>query len=236
MNMKALNKIKNLSIILTITLLLVSLSSISVFADDLKVVGNDLGLVVTPGDTNLFDESNLSPGDCKEATITIENNYTSPFELYLKVNREQESLIGEPDLLEEIMATISYKDDVFYQGPMSAFALAPDGVGLGNFNPGDSREIKIEVCLPGPETGNEFMGLSASNQWIFTAQGEDVVIIEDEDPPLGPIEEETVIIEDEETPIGKAKIPQTGGIPPELFFLAGATIVTAGIVLKKKGE
>lgn len=47
---------------------------------------------------------------------------------------------------------------------------------------------------------------------------------------------DTIIIEDEEVPIGEAKIPQTGGIPPELFFLAGATIVTAGIVIKRKGE
>lgn len=234
MNVKTTNKIKKLSIIMAITLLLVSLSSISVFADDLKVVGNNLGLLVSPGNTNLFDESNLNPGDCKEATVTIENSYTSPFELYLKINRDQKPLIGEPDLLKQIIATISYKGKNLYKGPMSEFNIMPDGKSLGIFNPGDVQEIKIEVCLPGPETGNEFMGLSASNQWIFTAQGEETIEIDDEDPPLGPIKEDTIIIEDEEIPIGPAKLPKTGASSNALFYILGTGMILAGGVIIKK--
>ena len=63
----------------------------------------------------------------------------------------------------------------------------------------------------------------------FYNEYEEIVIIEDEDPPLGP-----VIIEDEETPIGPAKLPKTGEVSSELFLLIGAIVVTTGVVLKKK--
>ncbi len=74
---------------------------------------------------------------------------------------------------------------------------------------------------------------------------EKVVIIEDEDPPLGPGEKEpedkepeekepTEIIEDEETPIGPAKLPKTGEVSSGLFLLMGAIVVTTGVVVRKK--
>lgn len=63
----------------------------------------------------------------------------------------------------------------------------------------------------------------------FYNEYEEIVIIEDEDPPLGP-----VIIEDEETPIGPAKLPKTGEVSSGLFILIGIVVVTTGLVLKKK--
>jgi LPXTG-motif cell wall-anchored protein len=241
MNVKALNKIKNLGIILATILLLFSLTSTIAFADNVKVIGNDIGLVVTPEDTNLFEEMNLNPGDCKEATITIENNYTSPFQLYLKINRlDEEPPLGDPDLLKQIIATISYKDTIIHQGPMSDFVTTPNGIDLGNYNPGDVQEIKIEICLPGLETGNEFMGLSAENQWIFTAQGEDEELIEEEEVPIGggkiPEKDPEVDIEDEEIPLGGAKLPKTGTSPTALYYILGSGIALLGVTIIKKDE
>ncbi len=41
------------------------------YAEDLELIGKELGLVVEPSSTKLFDLSNLNPGDTKEAKITI---------------------------------------------------------------------------------------------------------------------------------------------------------------------
>lgn len=64
---------------------------------------------------------------------------------------------------------------------------------------------------------------------LFYNEYEEIVIIEEEDSPLGPI-----IIEDEETPLGEADLPKTGASSSGIFYLAGASILTAGVVLKKK--
>ena len=41
---------------------------------------------------------------------------------------------------------------------------------LGIFNPGAREELVATVSLPGPETGNEYQGATATVLWTFTAQ------------------------------------------------------------------
>lgn len=52
------------------------------YAEDLELIGKDIGLVVEPANERLFDLRNLNPGDTKSAKITIKNNYKYPFNLY----------------------------------------------------------------------------------------------------------------------------------------------------------
>ncbi len=216
----------------------------SAFANNsLEVVGGENGLEVIPHDENLFNEFNLAPGDTLEGKLTIRNNDQNTFALFLRAETLNDGLFDglfnkTPDLSEKLLMEVRLRDDILYEGPMNAFAVG-DGIPLGNFEPGEVQELDIQIHLPGATTGNEYMGLSVKNQWVLTAQSEETVIIEDEDPPLGPGEipdEDSVIIEDEEVPIGEAKLPKTGGTPAVLFFIAGAAIVSAGVVLKKKGS
>lgn len=225
-----------LSILLLLALLSLVLAT-PVFAKELNIEGKDLEFEVTPHDQNLINISNMAPGDSVTSKLTISNNFENAVEIYLRSERlDIEPPKGEPDLYKQIQMVVTLDGDIIHQGSMAGFAS--ESILIDKFQPGEKQELVVEANLPGPETGNKFMGLSLSNQWIFTAEGDEIVIIDEDPPPMGSGEEDegTETIEDEKVPIGKAKIPQTGGIPPELFFVAGAAIVTAGIVLKKKGE
>ncbi len=68
----------------------------------------------------------------------------------------------------------------------------------------------------------------------FYNEYEETVIIEDEDPPLGPKDPE--IIEDEEVPLGPGKLPKTGEISSGVFLLIGAIVTGTGLLLKKKKD
>jgi LPXTG-motif cell wall-anchored protein len=231
---------KKKNIFLSLFVLIAVLSMVfttSVFANDLSVESKDLEFEIIPQDQNLINILNMTPGDSITSNLTIANNYVNEVEIYLRAERlDEEPLEEEPDLYKQIQMKVTLEEDVIHEGKMIDFA-SEDGIFLGLFQPGDVQELNVEASLPGLETGNEFMGLSHSNRWIFTISGEEILLIEDEDPPLGPAEdpdEDVVIIEDEDVPLGGAKLPQTGGTPAALFFLAGAAIVTAGITLKKK--
>lgn len=233
------NRIKN-NILMSSMMLLAVLSMVfttSVFANDLSVESKDLEFEIIPQDQNLINILNMTPGDSITSNLTIANNFVNEVEIYLRAERlDEEPLEGEPDLYKQIQMNVTLDGDFIHVGKMIDFA-SEDGIFLGLFQPGEVQELNVEATLPGLDTGNDFMGLSHSNKWIFTISGEEILIIEDDDPPLGPAEdphEDIVIIEDEEIPLGGAKLPQTGGTPAALFFLAGAAIVTAGITLKKK--
>src|SRR5574344_2942826 len=57
------------------------------YANDLELIGTELGLEVIPSDTKLFDLNNLIPGDTKEAKLTIQNNYITKFQKNMCVER-----------------------------------------------------------------------------------------------------------------------------------------------------
>ena len=48
------------------------------YADDLELIGTNIGLEISPTATNLFDLQNLNPGDEEEGKVTIRNNYLAP--------------------------------------------------------------------------------------------------------------------------------------------------------------
>lgn len=141
------------------------------YAEDLELIGKELGLVVEPSSTKLFDLSNLNPGDTKEAKITIKNKYTSPFQLYMRTERMSEvPTEGEPDMFKQLIITVYLGDKLVYSGSMMDFATS--NISLGKFNGNANMELKTVVNLPGPETGNEFQGKGVDVKWIFIAQAD----------------------------------------------------------------
>ncbi|HRC53738.1 MAG TPA: LPXTG cell wall anchor domain-containing protein [Bacillota bacterium] len=227
--------------------------------DPVKLSGTDSGLLVSPSDPYLFDLNNMNPGDFVDRTLVIENNYSRPFTLYLtaqKVVPEE----GEKDLSEQLNLRVTLRGTEIYNGRMDDFATS--AVYLGVFNPGVREKLVATVNLPGPETGNEYQGATATVLWTFTAQssgeeppeyppGEEEVPeeeIPEEEVPLVPPEEvpeeevpevppEVVEIPEEEVPKQEPKpLPKTGEISHWLFYGAGGAMVFCGLVLglKKK--
>ncbi|MGO1820289.1 MAG: hypothetical protein ACTH0S_11470 [Senegalia sp. (in: firmicutes)] len=124
-----------------------------IYADDqIQVIGNDEGLDVVPSDEKFFDFDNLNPGDVKNGTITIRNNYESPFNIYMRQERIGEA--EEVDLLAQLILKISYEGNLLYEGSMKDFAN--DNILLGKLETGNVTKLDMTVTLPGPETGNEF--------------------------------------------------------------------------------
>lgn len=228
--------------------------------DPVKLSGTGSGLVVSPSDPYLFDLNNMNPGDFVDRTLVIENNYSRPFTLYLtaqKVVPEE----GEKDLSEQLNLRVTLRGTEIYDGGMDDFATS--AVELGIFNPGAREELVATVSLPGPETGNEYQGATATVLWTFTAQssgeeppeyppGEEEEVPEEEIPeeevPLVPPEEvpeeevpevppEVIEIPEEEVPKQEPKpLPKTGEISHWLFYGAGGAMVLCGLVLGLKKD
>jgi LPXTG-motif cell wall-anchored protein len=155
------------------------------YADNLEIIGNEIGLEVSPSGTKLFDLTNLNPGDTKEAKIDIKNNYTLPFEVFMRTERLSPlPNTGEVDLFEQLNLTIYLDDIEIYTGPMKDYATT--NISLGDFNSNDEKELRAIVHLPGPETGNEFQGKNVDVKWIFIAQAEQPDDPDDPDDPDEP--------------------------------------------------
>lgn len=140
------------------------------YAENLELRGDTAGLVINPSN-NLFNLTNLNPGDTVEAEIDIKNEYTRAFNLSMKAERIGEAPGEEDvDLFEQLIITVYYGADEVYSGPMKDFAST--NIDLGRYNPGDEKILRAVVHLPGPETGNEFQGAAVDVKWIFTAQAD----------------------------------------------------------------
>lgn len=139
------------------------------YAVSLEVIGSDLGLEIVPSGTKLFDLTNLNPGDTSEEKIDIKNNYTSPFEVFMRTKRTSpQPQPGEADLFSQLVLTIYLDDVVIYTGPMNGYAQ--NNISLGKINPKNEKELRAIVHLPGAETGNEFQGKSLQVKWYFMAE------------------------------------------------------------------
>jgi len=141
-----------------------------------------------------------------------------------------------------------------YQGPVAGFA--GDTISLGRFRPGESGNLVATVHLPGPETGNDYQGKTASVKWIFTAQTSDdgggdggdkpkpkppeEIEVPPEEPPIGPPEippEPPLEVPPESVPIGVPPVmPKTGEEAPTPFYLLGGLALLAGTQMAWAGN
>lgn len=174
-----------------------------IYAEDLELVGRDLGLEITPVNTRLFDLSRLNPGDTKESKITIRNNYIYGFQLYMRTERMSPiPEEGEADLFKQLKLTVYLGGTEIYSGDMMDFATT--NISIGRFNPRDVKELKAVVHLPGLETGNEFQGSTVDVKWIFIAQADTPPEPKEPSEPPEPPEPPTTPI----TPLTTEIIPE----------------------------
>lgn len=76
----------------------------------------------------------------------------------------------------------------------------------------------VNLCYAEPENVNS------------SVYQQEPIIINDLNPEA-PADEPTVIEEKEPVPAGDTELPKTGGIPPQAFYVAGALLVAAGILI-----
>lgn len=208
---------------ISFTILIVSNNS---YADDIEVIGKDLGLVIEPSGEKFFDLQILNPGDIKKGSITVKNNYEHPFNLYMRAERIGE--VDNVDLLNQLILQINYDGELMFEGPMNNFAK--ENIYLGKLEIGDVYKLDATVKLPGPETGNEFQGKKVDVKWIFTAQTERV--LGESDGPNEEVVDEQEVVDDGATYI--PKMPKTGEMVPYLLYGVGISSLLIGIILKFK--
>lgn len=185
----------------------------------IEVIGEATGLVLTPAGGSLFDFGNMNPGDTRQGTIKLKNNYSRWYHLWLRAG---DITAEEPSLFEVMELTVVYRDKVLYRGLVEDFAGEP--IYLGRFQPGESGELAVTVHLPGPETGNEYQGKSASVKWIFTAQASEEIVVEPEEPGVSP-----------EEPGVSPDLPKTYGEGAlYLFSLLGTLSLLTGVQLARR--
>ncbi|MFC4409974.1 hypothetical protein ACFOZY_05915 [Chungangia koreensis] len=147
-------------------LLLISVISFyptpSVFADEKndKAAENELVISISPKE-NLFDISNMKPGDWAPRTITVQNSGSKDFVYQMQLQNS-----GDEKLFNELMLEIKAGDTELYQGKMAAFIALPERELTS------STEENLEITIRFPEhLGNEFQGLVSDFAFSFIAEG-----------------------------------------------------------------
>jgi len=212
------------AVFFAVTLLfLLSPLSIEAVTTDLELVGDALGLVLEPPGGQLFDLGNMNPGDTRTAKITIENNYTDWYDLWMQA---RDATAEEPSLFEVMKLTVLYRGELLYSGPVQDFAAGR--LHLGRFRPGESGEMVLTVHLYGPGAGNEYQGKSAGVKWIFTAQASKEIIIDPEDPGGEP--------EEPDKPDKPGELPRTYGAVAAGSLLGGLALLAGFRLVRKRNR
>lgn len=128
---------------------------------------NDLGLSILPKE-NLFDISNMKPGDWAPRTITVQNTGNKDFVYYMQLQNS-----GEEKLFNELTVEIKAGNTELFKGKLTDFkSLSERKLTNGN-------EEKLDITISFPEhLGNEFQGLESSFVFSFTAEGKDSTTVQ----------------------------------------------------------
>lgn len=130
-------------------------------------------------ETDLFDNfKNVMPGDNLRQTVEVSNDYSRKVNVYLRVLPHDEAAnppvhVGDvaamQDFLAQLTMTITWNGQVIYQAsPDQAGALAQN-VLLGEFAPGESRDLIVELNVP-ITMGDEYMNRSGEVDWVFVVE------------------------------------------------------------------
>jgi len=138
---------------------------------NVKLVGDAKGLVYISDEKNFLSAVGMMPGDKVSRSMTIENNYESSYELFVRA--EKVTPKDEYDLLGKMNLKIT-NGKVEYNGPILIGEDKPIELDLGLFNPGDKRVFNAQVELDGTITGNDYMNREVEVNWIFTAENRSV--------------------------------------------------------------
>ena len=122
-----------------------------------------LSIEVLP-DKELFDVSNMKPGDWAPRSTTIRNSGEVSFEYTTSVKPDSESL----KLYNELLLEVRGADEELYNGRLSEFS----GFSPRALSPNEKEELKYTVRFP-EHLGNDFQGLDAKFTIYYTAEAEE---------------------------------------------------------------
>ena len=135
----------------------------SVFADgENDTAENDIEISISPKE-DLFDISNMKPGDWAPRTITVQNSGSTDFVYHMQLQNS-----GEKKLFNELLLEIKAGDKELYQGKLAAFKSLPER----KLTSGTGENLDITIRFP-EHLGNEFQGLESAFVFSFTAEGKD---------------------------------------------------------------
>ncbi|WP_068673105.1 LPXTG cell wall anchor domain-containing protein [Oceanobacillus sp. Castelsardo] len=147
----------------TLFILIISLIIITLMNWTTVLAEEKLSIEVLPA-KELFDVSNMKPGDWAPRTTTIRNNGEVGFEYTTSVKPNSESL----KLYNELLLEVWDGNEELYNGKLSEFTGFP----LRVLSPNEEEELEYTVRFP-EHLGNEFQGLDAKFTIYYTAEAED---------------------------------------------------------------
>ena len=140
----------------------------SVYADgENENTENELAINISPKD-NLFDISNMKPGDWAPRTITVENSGSKDFVYQMQLENS-----GEEKLFNELLVEIKAGDTELYQGKLAALESLPER----KLTSSSKENIDITIRFP-EHLGNDFQGLKSAFAFSFTAEGSDNTVVQ----------------------------------------------------------
>ncbi|MER2071626.1 MAG: hypothetical protein ABS898_06900 [Psychrobacillus sp.] len=183
----------------------------SVFADDGSgTAENELDISLST-EENLFDISNMKPGDWAPRTVAVQNSGSKDFVYQMQLQNS-----GDNKLFNELLLEIKAGDTELYQGNLAAFKSLPER----QLTSGTEENLDITIRFP-EHLGNDFQGLESSFAFTFTAEGKDSTTVQvmtaGQVASVGP------------TP-GGSSLPTTSSNIFNLI-LFGTVLVVGGIVL-----
>ncbi|MGL4337733.1 MAG: sortase B protein-sorting domain-containing protein [Turicibacter sp.] len=147
----------------------VSILAATTLPSNVTLEGDASGLVTIP-DNRFLEHLDMMPGDQESGIIEIKNSDKSSFELYLRAHRITEK--QDYDLLDKIQLTVTHKDEVIYEGPVSGENGLDQEIYLGTIQPGESETLIAEIKLDGATTTSDYQNQIVQVNWIFSAQRE----------------------------------------------------------------
>jgi len=142
------------------------LSSVSADGENDKVE-NEINISLSSKE-NLFDISNMKPGDWAPRTITIQNAGSKDFVYQMQLQNN-----GEKKLFNELLLEIKAGDIELYQGKMADYKSLPERKLTS------SSEENLDITIRFPEhLGNDFQGLASNFVFTFTAEGNDSTTVQ----------------------------------------------------------
>lgn len=141
----------------------------SVFADgETNNAEKEIEITISPKD-NLFDISNMKPGDWAPRTITVQNSGSADFVYHMQVQNS-----GDKKLFNELLLEIKAGKKELYQGKLAALKSLPERKLVS----GSEENLDITIRFP-KHLGNEFQGLASAFIFTFTAEGTDSSAVQD---------------------------------------------------------
>jgi len=123
---------------------------------------NDTVISISPTE-NLFDITNMKPGDWAPRTITVQNSGNKDFVYNMQLQNN-----GEKKLFNELLVEIKTGDTELYQGKLAELNSLPER----KLTSGTEENFDITIRFP-EHLGNDFQGLTSAFIFSFTAEGKD---------------------------------------------------------------